>query len=392
MSIRALPIRLTYSALLRLVRVGRVHIDLGKAQLSGAGSIEGPSTHITVHRPWNILWHVVRSGGVGFAEAYMAGDWDSPDLPGTLRVLGLNLDARVRKQKLGPLITTVRKLWQSATSRKQPEIESIGDHYNLGNEFYEQWLDNTMTYSSAVFTEETKTLSDAQTEKYLRLAQLADIGPDDHVLEIGCGWGGFAEYAATTIGCRVTGLTLSTEQAEYARDRLKHARVDDRTDIKLLDFRMENGQYDSIVSIEMIESIPADLWPALFEAISTNLRPGGRVAMQAITIADDLYESLLNRDDFISKHIFPGGALPSLSALEHLANQSGLVMTEPSAYGPSYAETLRRWRERFEASWDNGHPGNLDERFWRTWRYYLAYCEAGFRIGRIDVHQVAFAS
>jgi cyclopropane-fatty-acyl-phospholipid synthase len=208
------------------------------------------------------------------------------------------------------------------------------------------------------------------------------------VLEIGCGWGGFAEYAAVEIGCRVTGLTLSAQQAEYARERLERAGVDDLTDIKLLDFREETGTYDKVVSIEMIESIPADLWPPLFATFSRVLRPGGRVAMQAITIAEDLYESLLRRQDFISKHIFPGGALPSVATMQRLAHQHDLDIVAITGYGRSYAETLRRWRLRFYDIWPQIARPPFDERFRRTWRYYLAYCQVGFDLGRIDVHQL----
>ena len=388
------PVRLIYSSLLKRVRVGEIAVDLddGRHRLVGKGDNSGPTTRLQVHKPGALLWRVVRGGGVGFAEGYLAGEWDTEDLPKALESLGRNLDVRVRDRKPGRILPNLRRIWQRLTHLKSSEIPSIGDHYNLGNEFYTSWLDQTMTYSSAVFTDETETLSDAQTEKYRRLAELAEIGPDDHVLEIGCGWGGFAEYAASQIGCHVTGLTLSTEQAEYARQRLSKAGLDDRTDIKLSDFRNETGTYDKIVSIEMIESIPADLWPALFETISANLREGGKVAMQAITIADDLYESLLERDDYISKHIFPGGALPSVAEVHTLADKSGLTVTSAVPYASSYAATLQRWRESFEASWQTMRSDDLDERFRRAWRYYLAYCEAGFRIGRIDVHQVGFSS
>ena len=390
--VAAMPSRIAYRGLLRRVRVGSVHIGIaGLPPLTGSGDRPGPSASLTIHRPGAVLWRLGRGGGVGFAEAYLAGDWDTDDLPLALETLGLNLDSYVRSSRSQQALGSLRKLWQRVVTRRRSEISSIADHYNLGNEFYTRWLDETMTYSSAVFTEQTATLAQAQTEKYRRLAELADLKADDHVLEIGCGWGGFAEYAATEIGCRVTGLTLSTEQAEYARDRLKAAGVDHLTDVKLLDFRDETGSYDKIVSIEMIESIPADLWPALFESISENLRPGGRVAMQAITIAEDLYESLLDRDDFISKHVFPGGALPSVAKVRSLAADNGLAVVAESPYATSYATTLHKWRESFEQTWPSLSRDDLDERFRRTWRYYLAYCEAGFRIGRIDVHQVGFA-
>jgi len=387
-SITTMPVRAIYGALLRRVQVGAITVELRGAMLSGAGDAAGPSATITIHKPWRALRMVATGGGVGFAEAYMAGMWDTPDLTMTLETLARNVDAYVRDREPGRFLTTSRRLWQQLTARRRSEIPSIGDHYNLGNDFYTAWLDATMTYSSAVFRSGDEDLTEAQHTKYRRLAELADIQPGDRVLEIGCGWGGFAEFAATEIGAHVTGLTLSTEQAAYARERLEKAGVADRTEIKIRDFREETGSYDKIVSIEMIESIPADLWPELFDQISARLRPNGRVAMQAITIDQRLFESLLGRDDFISKHIFPGGALPSVQKLDDLASEHGLSIKSVDAFASSYAKTLQTWRERFDEAWPVLRTLDLDERFRRTWRYYLAYCEAGFRIGRIDMHQL----
>jgi cyclopropane-fatty-acyl-phospholipid synthase len=391
--VATLATRPIFSLLLRSLQLGNLTLLLPDGTtLARKGDQTGKAATITILKPGSVLRRVATSGGVGFAEAYLARDWDTNHLAATLEILGRNLDVYVRGHKPNRALAEARGLWQWVTTRRHPEIKSIGTHYNLGNEFYQAWLDSSMTYSSAVFTEETTDLSDAQREKYRRLADLAGITAGDHVLEIGCGWGGFAEFASTEIGCRVTGLTLSTEQAEYARDRLEAVGVDDRTEIKLLDFRDEVGQYDKIVSIEMIESIPASLWPPLFEMISRSIRPGGRVSMQAITIADDLYDSLLQRDDFISKHIFPGGALPSVATLRQLANANGMSVTGVHAYASSYAATLRRWRDRFEEVWPSIQRPDFDEQFRRTWRYYLAYCEAGFGIGRIDVHQIGFTA
>lgn len=388
-SITMKPVRAGYGALLRRVRVGEITVELpGSAILVGHGAEPGPSGRVTVYHPVRFLWRLATGGGVGFAEAYMAGLWDTPDLAATLEAMARNLDARVRDRNPGRVITSARRLWQRLTVRRRSEIPSIGDHYDLGNDFYTAWLDSTMTYSSAVFRSEDDDLTQGQLTKYQRLAELAGVGPGDRVLEIGCGWGGFAEYAATEMGASVTGLTLSGEQATYARERLARAGVADRTEIRLQDFRDETGLYDKIVTIEMIESIPADLWPTLFDQIQARLRPNGAVAMQAITIDNRLFDSLLGRDDFISKHIFPGGALPSVEKLRDLAGERGLTVRSVDSFAASYARTLRTWRERFENSWPALRSLGLDERFRRTWRYYLAYCEAGFRTGRIDVHQL----
>lgn len=385
--------RRLWSLLLGRVRVGSVDVILPDGEaLRAAGPTPGPHATLILRRPGVVLRRLIVGGSLGFADSYIAGEWDTDDLAATLEVAGRNVDTYVRSHRPSRVIEPIRRFWQRLTRRRFGEIESIDTHYNLGNDFYAAWLDGSMTYSSAVFNSPDEDLEAAQLEKYRRLADLAQLTADDHVLEIGCGWGGFAEYAAVEIGCRVTGLTLSTEQAEYARNRLKRAGVEDRTEIKLLDFRKVDGTYDKVVSIEMIESIPADLWPPLFATISRVLRPGGRAAMQAITIAEDLFESLLRREDFISKHIFPGGALPSVAALRRLSEQHGLEITKVAGHARSYAETLRRWRIRFEDVWPQINRAPFDERFRRTWRYYLAYCEAGFSIGRIDVHQLQIAA
>jgi len=382
--------RFVFSRLLRHVDIGGVSIALGDRQLHSRGRRSGPEAHLRIGRPGRTLWSVLRNGGVGFAEAYLSGYWETDDLATTLEVIARNLDIHVREHPPGRVLKALRRAWQWVTSRTGSEIPSIGDHYNLGNDFYTAWLDATMTYSSGVFTADGADLTAAQVEKYRRIAELAGIEPGDHVLEIGCGWGGFAEYAATEIGASVTGLTLSSEQAEFARERLKAAGVSDRTEIRLQDFRSETGTYDKIVSIEMIESIPADLWPALFDQMRDRLPPGGSAAMQAITIDGRLFDSLLERDDYISKHIFPGGALPSVDKVSELAGDRGFRITSVAAHSQSYARTLQLWRERFEDAWPVLRRFDLDERFRRAWRYYLAYCEAGFRIGRIDVHQFGF--
>jgi cyclopropane-fatty-acyl-phospholipid synthase len=386
-TIKTMPGRLVYGLLLRLARYGEFEITLaGKTKLRRVAG-DGPAITIDVLQPWRTLLDVIRGGGVGFAEAHIAGRWDTKDLSLTLVVLGRNLDAYARFRPPGSFLRIGRRAWAWLTSLRRSEIPTIGDHYDLGNDFYATWLDPSMTYSSGLYEGDTDDLAGAQAAKYRRLADLADIQPDDHVLEIGCGWGGFAEYAAGEIGAKITGLTLSNEQAAFARERLLQAGLADRTEIKVQDFREETGEYDKIVSIEMIESIPAALWPKLFDQVRDRLRAGGRVALQAITIDDRLYESLLERDDYISKHIFPGGALPSVTTMQRLAKERGLTVESIKGFGPSYARTLRTWLQQFDTAWPQLKQRGLDERFRRAWRYYLAYCEAGFTIDRISVHQ-----
>ena len=330
---------------------------------------------------------LVDDGAVGLGAAFIEGAWDTPDLAGFLELASRNVDLRLESSAGGSTTTMARSFWDRRPEfARSHAIGEMGDHYNLGNEFYEQWLDETMSYSSALFADQGVPLAEGQRAKYEQLCTLLDLEAGERVLEIGCGWGGFAEYAASTYDVHVTGLTLSEEMATYARKRLAEAGLSDRTTIKLQDFRHERDTYDKVVSIEMIESVDETVWPSLFHAISRAIPPGGKAAMQAITIDERFYENLLVREDFIKRYIFPGGMLPTVPVLEELVEAAGMRWVTTASHGPDYAETLHRWAERFEAAW----PGittaqpEFDDRFRRMWRYYLEYCEAGFRTGRID--------
>lgn len=334
---------------------------------------------------------LIDEGALGLGASYVEGAWDSPDLAGFLEVASRNIDTRQSTTAGTRLSALLRSWWdrRPAFARSTP-IGEIGDHYNLGNDFYAAWLDPTMTYSSARFGSVSESLETAQLAKYRNLCEMLALEPGERVLEIGCGWGGFMEYAATHHDVHVTGLTLSEEMATFARKRLSEAGIAERTEIKLQDFRDEHAMYDKVVSIEMIESVDETVWPQLFHAISRAIPPGGRAAMQAITIDPRWYENLLVREDFIKRYIFPGGALPTVDVLRDLASAAGMVWIEESTHGRDYAETLHRWSERFHTAW----PGIMDadpvfdERFRRMWAYYLEYCEAGFRTGRIDGIQI----
>lgn len=289
-----------------------------------------------------------------------------------------------------PLLSFGRRFWNRRPHHFwNSPIDEMAVHYDLGNDFYAAWLDSTMTYSSAIFKGDGETLEEAQLRKYEQLCELLALRPGDKVLEIGSGWGGFARYATAHHGVEVTGLTLSNEMAAFARKRLAEAGLTHRTDIKVQDFRHETDSYDKVASIEMIESISADQWPDLFETIARVLRPRGTVAMQAIVIDPRFHEQLTKRDEFIKTYIFPGGDLPTRGLLRGLAGDADLDWGAESSHGADYAETLSRWRSAFEAEWDgiaSSDPA-FDRRFKRMWRYYLAYCEAGFRTGRLDVMQ-----
>jgi cyclopropane-fatty-acyl-phospholipid synthase len=267
-------------------------------------------------------------------------------------------------------------------------LRTTVEHYDLGNDFFRPWLDRSMTYSSGVFTEPATTLEEAQTEKYRRIALAAGLTEGMHVLEIGSGWGAFAAYAADELGCRVTTTTVSKEQAAWVEELIDARGLGDRVEIRLEDFARTSGTYDAIVSIEMIESIPRSRWPAYFAALRDRLAPGGRIALQVITVADRHWRSSNANPDFIRRYIFPGSQVPSPRIVRADAEQAGLRLVARQGYGASYARTLAEWRRRFEAAWPRIAELGYDERFGRMWRYYLAYCEGGFRAGRTDVSQL----
>jgi cyclopropane-fatty-acyl-phospholipid synthase len=352
------------------------------------GSRPGPSAQIVISDA-AVERSLVRHGASALGEGYVEGWWDTPDLAAFLTMAAINQDASFA----GPVGSAVKRAVSGAWNALKPDrrsgaVDTMAGHYNLGNEFYELWLDPSMTYSSGLFTH-TDDLETAQQAKYARIAELAGVTTGTDVLEIGSGWGGFAEHAALA-GASVTGLTIAEEQLGYAEKRMDEAGLSDRTAFKLLDFADERGRYDAVVSIEMIESIDQDRWPALFEAIAANLRPGGRAGLQAIVIDDRIWKHYRTRNDFIREYIFPGGRVPPPALLRSLSAGVGLRTVEVVDFGPSYARTLSLWLERFDAAWPTIAELGFDERFRRMWRYYLAYCEAGFNTGRISVQQWAF--
>jgi cyclopropane-fatty-acyl-phospholipid synthase len=350
----------------------------------------GPSAVLVVRDPGFAL-RLVRQGDLGMAEAYLRGEWDSPDLPVLLRLLAANRSAIGTLLPRRPLLR-LREALHGALNRntRARARRNIRAHYDLGNRFYAAWLDRTMTYSAALFDPADDDLTRAQERKYSRLADAVGLAPGLHVLEIGCGWGGFAEYLVRDRGCRVTGLTISREQHAFAQARLAASGLDDRAEVVLRDYRDERGVYDAVVSIEMFEAVGEAYWPAYFEQLRDRIRPGGRAGLQVITIRDDKLAAYRREIDFIRRYVFPGGMLPSLEALDRLGRAAGLHRREEFAFGLDYARTICAWRERFRAAWPNLSGEGFDERFRRLWEYYLAYCEAGFRSGNIDVRQIVY--
>lgn len=335
-----------------------------------------------------VFGRILARGSIGFAEAYMDGQWDSEDLQALLVLLANN---RVRLEDLihgSALRLLPHWIWHRLRANTRGgSRRNIEAHYDLGNEFYRLWLDETMSYSSALWAERGASLEEAQREKYRHALRALGLQPGQHLLEIGCGWGGLAEVACSEFGARVSGVTLSHEQLAWARERAARGAFDDRAEFFLRDYRDLRGQYDHIVSIEMIEAVGEAYWPSYFAQLRELLRPGGRAVVQAITITDELFPHYRKDVDFIQRYIFPGGMLPSPSIMAEQGRRAGLELLEAHCFGQDYARTLALWLQRFDASLDAVRAQGFDERFVRMWRFYLVYCEAGFRSGSTDVGQ-----
>jgi len=355
------------------------------------GPEPGVDGRIVVH-DFGFMRRVLAAGDIGFAEGYMAGEWDTPDLSAVLSAVSMNFDRLARFFLGNPLVRAVNFIGHSlhANTRKGSR-KNIHAHYDLGNAFYGQWLDPTMTYSSARYSRDGEPLELAQTNKYRSLAQDMGLERDHSVLEIGCGWGGFAEYAAKEVGAKVTGITISQEQFDFARKRIFEQGLAERAEIRMVDYRDVQGQFDRVASIEMFEAVGERYWPTYFGKIRDVLRPGGRAGLQIITIRDEIFDSYRRRADFIQKYIFPGGMLPSEARLKDVTSETGLAWTGITRFGQDYADTLAEWGRRFESAWDGIAALGFDERFRKLWRFYLSYCEAGFRTERTNVVQLSLS-
>lgn len=374
----------------RRLRAGELEILLPNARsLRLSGRAPGPSATLRLNR-WRALRRFFGGGTVGFGESYMDGDWDSPDLPKVIELAARNLPRKpMTFRTLSPWRIGDRLRHTFRPNTRAGSQQNIAAHYDLGNEFYALWLDPSMTYSSAVFANGANGLEAAQAEKNRRLMDLAAIRPGDRVLEIGCGWGGFAIQAARDRGAHVTALTVSRAQFDEARKRVAAAGLSDRVDVQLRDYRDLEGIWDHAVSVEMIEAVGEKYWPQYFARVGDSIRSGGTFALQAIVIENDRFNAYRRSADFIQKHIFPGGALPSPDILRARAAEAGFKWATHNGYGFDYAETLARWRLGFEAAGDRVAEMGFDERFRRCWSFYLAYCEGGFRAGNIDALQIA---
>ena len=352
------------------------------------GSKPGPVAEVTINNP-DVFARLVREGDLGFCDAYLDGWWTTPDLQAFMDFIHADNDDMYDGFPGMALVRAWEKarFWFQSNTKRQA-LKNISYHYDLGNDFYSLWLDDTMTYSSALFNTSQESLEKAQIAKYASMVDQMGVKPGDHVLEIGCGWGGFAEYAAKERGLKVTGLTISKEQLEYAQNRIKDKGLSDQVNFKLQDYRDETGVYDGVASIEMFEAVGEKYWPVYFDKIKQCLKPGKQATLQIITIQDARWEVYRKSVDFIQKYIFPGGMLPSPSVLRKEVQRAGLSVQHSIEFGKSYSQTLRRWFEVFNNKWDNISAMGFDDRFRRMWNFYLTSCAATFESGNCDVTQI----
>ena len=353
----------------------------GRLAFNGARS--GPQTKVTIHS-WRCLWRLFCNWDIGFAEAYRAGEWSSQNLVAVLK-LACNNDAVVEPlDRLRGVRFWLRLRHAMNRNTRYGSRRNIAAHYDLGNEFYRQWLDRGMTYSAGLFSSMDQTLEQAQDAKLDRILGLLDLAGGERVLEIGCGWGSLAERILERHDCTMT-ETLSAEQLDFAQNRLLERDLSKCSEIRLQDYRDVRGTFDRIVSIEMLEAVGEAYWPTYFANLRDRLRPGGVGVLQVITIDEDRFDDYRRRPDFIQKYIFPGGMLPTVEIVARETAKAGLKLVVNEFFGDSYARTLEEWRRRFLKSWPAIEALGFDDRFRRTWEYYLAYCQAGFESGAINV-------
>lgn len=371
---------------LKLFQAGGLRLELPNGKvIEHKGSQTGPLAAIVVER-WRLLRQLLLEGEIGLARAYVDGDWSTPDLSAVLE-FGLHNEASVSVATPG---LSVGHFMNRVAHRRNANTRggsrrNIAAHYDLGNRFYELWLDRDMTYSSAMFAHAYETLEDAQKRKLNRVVELMDMKGGESVLEIGCGWGSLARCIADAGAGSLTGISLSREQVNYARSTIAGADAEKNFQFELRDYRSVSQRYDRIVSIEMFEAVGEQFWPVYFDKLRASLSKDGSAVLQVITIADELFASYRRRPDFIQQYIFPGGMLPTVAILKAEAERAGFRVDHYEPFGLSYARTLDHWHERFNAAWHKIERLGFDDRFRRMWNYYLNYCAAGFRHGSIDV-------
>jgi cyclopropane-fatty-acyl-phospholipid synthase len=374
------------------IELGKIFITLPDArQFQTQGSRTGPIGHLNVLND-HLFTRVVREGNLGFAEAYLDGWWDTPDLQAFMDVLVANM-ASISQPVPGSSLVRwyeVFRHWLLLNTKKQAP-KNLAKHYELGNAFYGAWLDKTMSYSSGIFESPHEELETAQRRKIKRMCDSINLKEDDSFMDIGCGWGALAIYAAKERGAKVTALTLSKAHFEHTSALVQREGLSERVDVTLRDYRDDAGSYEGIGSIEMIEHVGEKYWPVYFKSIHDRLSDNGRATVQAITIADDLYPTYRTTQDFIRKHVFPGGMLPYDLGIHDIANASGLKIVDCLSFPDSYSITLRRWNQAFDAAWSEIESASFDQRFKRLWNYYLTMCAAGHEYGATSVTQYTLA-
>ena len=378
--------------LLSRLKYGTLTLQLPDGSMQRFGSGDGPTASLRLVN-WNVCSASLRSGDIGFAESFIAGDWTTPHLTELLRVLIVNrkeVEDVIYGTWLGRLAYRVKHLMNRNT--KVNSQKNIHAHYDLGNAFYELWLDGTMNYSSAIFETPQTTMKDAQNAKVRRALRMAGVQPGHRVLEIGCGWGALAEMATTEFDASVVGVTLSTEQLAWAQQRMARVGAADKSDLRLQDYRdigtvSQDEPFDAICSIEMVEAVGREYWPTYFQAVARLLKPGGQACVQSIVIADELFERYVSSTDFIQQYIFPGGCLPCPREFRAQAGAAGFDIVDEFSFGLDYARTLRLWRDDFLAQEARVLQLGFDKRFMRIWEFYLAYCEAAFAQANTSVMQ-----
>ena len=366
---------------------GYLEIKTFDGEILKFGNPEEPlSANIIIKKP-NFNYNLIRGGSIGFAECYMRGEFETDDLSNLIELTARNIKIIHRFSGLldVPVINYIKnKIIKNTKSRSK---ENIAKHYDLGNEFFSLWLDDTLTYSSAIFNEHSKNLAEAQNNKYQKLIDLIKPNNGDKVLEIGCGWGGFAEYLCKKYDVKLDCITISKKQFEYAKKRIHKCGLNEKVNIEIKDYRDLQGKYNSIASIEMIEAVGQNYLKSYFKTIKDNLSGGGKAAIQAITIDDSLFDRYKNKQDFIQKYIFPGGFLPNKNSINRYVSDNGLTVNSYISYADHYANTLSIWRNEFIKKWELIKNQGFDLKFKRMWEFYLSYCEAGFKSKNIDLIQ-----
>ncbi|MCH9806749.1 MAG: cyclopropane-fatty-acyl-phospholipid synthase family protein [Alphaproteobacteria bacterium] len=377
---------------LGLFDVGSLHLELPNNKvIFHRGSVAGPDAVLNVKR-WRLLQKLVAEGEVGLARGYVEGDWSTPDLRAVLE-FGLCNEEAISSATggLGLAHLFNRLAHRRNANTRRGSARNIAAHYDLGNEFYAKWLDAELSYSSAIYADAAETLEVAQARKLNRILQLMDMNGGEEILEIGCGWGSLARRIAAAGASKVTGISLSREQIDYARANAAGTQYADKIHYQLRDYRSISKRYDRIVSIEMFEAVGERFWPVYFERLRGALKDDGTATLQVITIDDRIFESYRQRPDFIQQYIFPGGMLPTTEIIKAQARRAGLRCDHHEPFGTSYALTLEAWQKRFNAAWPDIEKLGFDERFRRMWNYYLTYCAVGFRHGSIDVGLFKFS-